>query len=159
MFDDKEPSGDMQTRVLLAFALSALVLVIFGPKPGQKPQPKQPAAVLSPSQASPSQASPSQAAPVPTPSSSAPASTPAASSQPASAKPMVVMQESRESDVTVESDLYEVHFSNRGAVVTGWILKNFTDKTGKLLDLVNPVAVGQVGWPLSVYTEDPDVRS
>src|SRR6266404_2582915 len=147
MFDDKEPSGDMQTRVLLAFALSALVLVVFGPKPGQKPQPKPPAAAISPSQATPAPTPATQIAP------------PSAPSQPATAKPMAVMQDSKESDVTVESDLYEAHFSNRGAVVTSWILKNFTDKTGKPLDLVNPVAVGQVGWPLSVYTEDADVRS
>ena len=41
MFDDKEPSVQMQMRVLLAFALSALVLLLFAPKTPPK-KPNQP---------------------------------------------------------------------------------------------------------------------
>src|SRR5438128_1086093 len=118
--DDKEPSTGMQTRVLLAFALSALVLVIFAPKTTRKPQP--PAA--------------SKTARVPASTPTAPGTQlPAAKSEPQAApstpgKAPASMQGDKESDVVVESDLYEVHLSNRGGVATSWVLKHYKDDTG-----------------------------
>ena len=42
--------------------------------------------------------------------------------------------------ITVDTDLYRVIFSNRGAVVTSWVLKHYTDEMGKPLQLINPLA-------------------
>ena len=163
MFDDKEPSSDMQTRVLIAFALSALVLVLFAPK-GQKPADKG-------DKKAPS-AQGQQVAQAPAP-AQGPASAPSA---PATAKPggtlspaqsppsqsppsQSVVQESNETEISIESDLYDVRFTNRGGVATSWVLTNFKDGLGKRLDVVNPIDVAQVGWPLSIYVDDAEARS
>ena len=59
-----------------------------------------------------------------------------------------------ESETIVENELYRIRFSNRGGQVTSWILKKYTDDTGKPLDLVNREAAPQHGYPLSLYTYD-----
>ena len=59
-----------------------------------------------------------------------------------------------ESETIVENELYRVQFSNRGAQVTSWILKKYTDEAGKPLDLVNPNAAPKFGYPLSLHTYD-----
>src|SRR5262249_43069377 len=50
---------------------------------------------------------------------------------------------------TVESDIYKIVFSNRGAVVRSWILKKYPDSNGKPLDLVNFAAPPEIGSPFS----------
>jgi len=53
-------------------------------------------------------------------------------------------------DFTVETDLYQVTFSNRGAVVKTWILKNYKDNQRRPVDLVNTRAIAKVPAPFSV---------
>jgi YidC/Oxa1 family membrane protein insertase len=151
MFDDKDPSSDMQRNILLAFALSALVLVLFSPKP----QPKKPATVAPPQTSNaPVNGTDGKNA------TNAPATTTAAPAKAAEVVPAIpVMQGITETDTPVESDLYEIHFSNRGAVAASWVLKGFKDSDDKQLDLVNPVAVAQVGWPLLLRTDDVDANN
>lgn len=60
-----------------------------------------------------------------------------------------------EDETILENDLYRIRFSNRGAQVTSWILKKYTNESGKPLDLVNSEAAPQHGYPLSLYTYDP----
>ena len=63
------------------------------------------------------------------------------------------MQAPAESTETIDTNLYHVVFSNKGAVVKSWILKKFRDSTGKHeLELVN-VAGSGVPLPFSVDTE------
>ncbi len=50
------------------------------------------------------------------------------------------VQASEQETLTVETDRYQVEFSNRGGMVLHWILKDYTDGEGNPLDLVNPGA-------------------
>ena len=70
-----------------------------------------------------------------------------------------VVQAIAESNTTVENELYKITFSNRGGQVTSWILKKYKDSYGKPLDLVHSDAAGTVGYPLSLYTYDPDLTA
>ncbi len=83
---------------------------------------------------------------------SAPAS--ASAVAPAAAPATPAVQASAESTTVVENELYRITFSNRGAQVTSWILKKFTDASGKPLDLVSQQAAKLFGDPLSLYTQD-----
>lgn len=103
-----------------------------------------------------SQSAPAASAPVvPSPSSSpvtAVEPAPVSTATPAAATPAV--QAAAESTTVVENELYRITFSNRGAQVTSWILKKFTDASGKPLDLINQQAAKLFGDPLSLYTQD-----
>src|SRR6266404_1069507 len=144
-----------QSRVLLAFALSALVLLFFAPK-AKKPEPAKNSAPQSQSaKQSPSAPPAPSAQPMVTPKQAAPATSAA---QTTSAAPATTVSASAETETVISSGLYEVHFTNRGAVATNWLLKNF-ESNGKELDLVNPLATAQTGWPFAIYSDDETVRS
>ena len=53
-------------------------------------------------------------------------------------EPVEKIQAAAEEIATVDTDAFHVEFSNRGAVVRKWILKNFKDGLGKPLDLTTP---------------------
>jgi YidC/Oxa1 family membrane protein insertase len=57
---------------------------------------------------------------------------------------------SKESIVTLDTDLYHIEFSNRGAVVRSWILKKYKDSNHKAVDLVNSAAAPVTGYPSSL---------
>ncbi len=59
----------------------------------------------------------------------------------------------KEANFVIETDLYKVVFSNRGAVVRDWTLKKYTDDNGKPLELVNTAAVAKVGYPFQLDFE------
>jgi YidC/Oxa1 family membrane protein insertase len=132
----------MEQRLLLVFALTFVVILLFQPllkkylsgPPAQaeKPQPAQMAE------------SPANVAPV----QSRPA-TPSASSK----------QASVETETVVENDLYRITFTNRGAQVKSWILKKYDDEAGQPLDLVNGAAAAKYGYPLSLWTYDDALRN
>ncbi len=75
-----------------------------------------------------------------------PAPTTAAAKSAAEAAPV---QASAEESVAVETDNYRVTFSNRGALVRSFILKNYKDHNGKPLELVNQKALAKVPAPFS----------
>jgi len=66
-----------------------------------------------------------------------------------------------EKTIVVESPLYRVEFSNRGAVVRSWKLKKYlTDqKPPRPLDLVNADAAKQLGWPFSLVLTDKQLEA
>jgi len=108
---------------------------------------------------------PAAAPSTPAATSQAPASpqgqtpTAASAAQPAAAANPVqpaapVVQASAETTIVVENELYRITFSNRGAQVTSWILKQYKDLDGKPLDLVHAQAAKLFGYPLSLYTYD-----
>ena len=68
---------------------------------------------------------------------------------------------SAEQMVTVESPLYHLELSNRGGVVRSWTLKKYFDdqKPPHPLDLVNPNAAEELGWPFSVALSDVQLES
>lgn len=114
----------------------------YGPQapaaPQHQPESGQPAAV-------PGSAS----------SSTAPAAAPTASAP----KPTEARQASAESETVIESDLYRVTFTNRGAQVKSWILKKFdNDAENGPLDLVNSTEAAKFGLPLSLWTYDENLK-
>jgi len=140
---NKEFSSEL--RILLAFAISFVILLISRPLLVREPPP-------APSVTESSPAANAQATPA-TPESSAPSpdnSTAAAPTQPTAGE--------TEEEITVEGDLYRVIFSTRGAVVKSWTLKNYRDQQGNPLELVNTAAAERYGAPLSVWVADEAVR-
>jgi YidC/Oxa1 family membrane protein insertase len=76
------------------------------------------------------------------------------------AAPQPTKQASSESQIVVENDVYKITFTNRGAQVKSWVLKKFTDDSGKKpLDLVNSAAAPKYGYPLSLWTYDEALRA
>jgi YidC/Oxa1 family membrane protein insertase len=71
----------------------------------------------------------------------------------------VTKQATSETETVIENDLYRITFTNRGAQVKSWILKKFDNEAQNgPLDLVNPIAAAQYGYPLSLWTYDQDLR-
>jgi YidC/Oxa1 family membrane protein insertase len=137
-----EPGSEK--RLLLIFLISFVFILLAQPLLKKYfPAPPAPQKIA--------QAEPTPPAPPTTkPTSSAPA---------APSAPAVTKQAAGETETVVESDLYRVTFTNRGAQVKSWILKKFDNdaETGKL-DLVNPTAAPQYGYPLSLWTYDEELR-
>ena len=134
----------MERRLLLVFALTFLVIIIFQPllkrylpqaPPAQPPAQNQ-----------------SQQVPA------ASAATPAAPAQPAASN-VAATQAAAEAGTIVENEFYRITFTNRGAQVKSWILKKFDDEHGKPLDLVNAAAAEKYGYPLSLWTYDEGLRN
>jgi YidC/Oxa1 family membrane protein insertase len=129
-----------EKRLLLAFALMFLVILIFQPilskyvRPPQptKPQPAAPASA----QAAPSMEQPAVAAP----------------------KPVSARQAEAEAQTVIDNGLYRITFTNRGAQATSWVLKKYSSDQGEPLDLVHPIAAAQHGYPLSLWTYDEGLR-
>src|SRR3954447_23085657 len=102
------PGGEisMERRMLLAFALVGLVLLLsqllFSPKAPQNTGPKQ----TKPATAEQAKA-PAQPPPPPSQASAAPVAAQA------------------EQSITVETKVYRIVFSNRGGVVRSWQLKDY----------------------------------
>ena len=88
-----------------------------------------------------------------------PAALSPASSTPAQAQDASAIQATAEQPLVFENELYRITFSNRGAQATSWILKKYKDDHGKPLDLVNQHAAKDYGYPLSLYSYDPGLRS
>ncbi|MGA9964080.1 MAG: membrane protein insertase YidC, partial [Terriglobales bacterium] len=136
-FQNPQQEPGMERRLLLVFALTFLVIVLFQPiikkylpQPSTPAQQTQSQAQTAPPAAAINQVQPAQPA--------VPALNPGATKQAAS-----------ESEPVVENDLYRITFTNRGAQVKSWILKKFTDDKEQPLDLVNKLAAEKYGYPLS----------
>jgi YidC/Oxa1 family membrane protein insertase len=141
----------MEQRLLLAFALMGIVLFAT---PYLFKTPAPPAAPKKSTTAAQAQTAPSPGAPAPPAASPAKADSTAKSksergaAQKAAASPKLAAE--TEQVYTIETDLYKVVLSNRGAVVQQWILKKYTDDNGKPLALVNDTAVPKVGYPFTL---------
>ncbi|MBI3896118.1 MAG: membrane protein insertase YidC [Acidobacteria bacterium] len=136
--EKKELSTEM--RVLLAFAISFLILILSQPllvRRSATPPPK-PLSESSPTQGQSQSSAEKQ---VVTP-----------SALPASPK-----QGESEEEITIEGDLYRVVFSTRGAVVKSWTLQRYRDQQNNPLELVNPDAT-QFGNPLSLWVAEEPLR-
>ncbi len=138
---NQQPGGER--NLLIIFALTFLLLIfgqsLFFKKSSQQQQPSQ-----AQQQATPP---PAQVA------SAAPAATPVATA----ATPQKIAQ--AETETVVENGLYRITFTNRGAQVKSWILKNYKDNKGQPLELVHQQAAAQYGFPLSLWTWDEGVRN
>jgi YidC/Oxa1 family membrane protein insertase len=117
----------------------------YVPPPTSTTQPSQPSQPLNP---------PAANAPPP---STAPATARAQKPQSTTTQSLA-KQATTESEVVVESDLYKITLSNRGAQAKSWILKKYKDDQGRPLDLVNSSAAPKIGYPLSLWTYDEALR-
>lgn len=142
-------SLDQEKRVIVAFALSFVMLILwrvfFVKEP--PPQPKKATAAATAATA------PGQ-----------PAAAPAVSSGPqakqaASRVALPVTQGNKAEDIVVENDLYRVTFSTQGAVVKSWVLKRYRDAKDNLLDTVDVAACQTLGFPMSVSVSDAALKT
>lgn len=137
----KPPKNEMesQMKMLIVFLGIGLLLylwqVVYNPvvPTQQKPEDAKQAQQQQQTPPAPS----ASAAPPPPPAAAA-----AANQQ---AQPQV--QASAEETITVDTDLYHVTLSNRGAVVKSWILKKYKDADEKPVELVNPSGSGRIPPP------------
>ena len=144
----------MERRLLLAFALTFLIIVVSQPLM-KKYGPKEP--TPAPVTQSASQAAQTVAAPVGSPQALASAS---ATNNPATnAASVVAKQASAESETVVENELYKIRFSNHGGLVKSWVLKKYDDDNGQPLELVNSTASEKYGFPLSLFTYDGNLQT
>ena len=131
----------MERRLLLVFALTFLVIILF--QPLLKKYLPQSAAPATETQTAPQPPAPPVAAAVPL------VPVPAAGGG---------KQASAEAEAVIENDLYRVTFTNRGGLVKSWILKTYFDEQGKPLELVSKAAE-KYGYPLSLWTYDETQRN
>ena len=130
----------METRLLLAFLLMGLVLFLtpyIYKAPPAPPKQNVPAAGK---QAPPQAEKKPDAIPV----------RPAAASQTIPGQ----IQDTAEREFTVDTDIYRIKFSNRGATVHSWVLKKYLDRSGKPLELVNQASFAKVPAPFSLSLKD-----
>jgi YidC/Oxa1 family membrane protein insertase len=164
-----EPKKEMshEYRTLLAVILCLAVLIgssyLTKPKPQPQPEPS-PAATTSTTPISPTPAAPAPTTQAPTAKNSAPApvasQTAGISSAPATTIPAHAAAAER--TIIVESGVYHVELSNKGAVAHKWILEKYTDESTppRALDLVHADAAAQFGgWPLAIVMDDPQFES
>ena len=137
----------MERRLLLVFALTFLVIVLF--QPILKKYLPQSTAPAPQTQGQP------QPAPATGPANQVQAAQPAPSMLNAGA----TKQAASESETVVENDLYRITFTNRGAQVKSWILKKYEDDKRQPLDLVNNFTAEKYGYPLSLWTYDESQRN
>jgi YidC/Oxa1 family membrane protein insertase len=118
----------MEVRLLIAFVLMGLVLLVsqYFVKPAPAPTATKAGAAKS--------AQPVTAAEV---------------EKPDAVIPSPQKQKTAEI-VPVDTDVYHVVFSNRGAVVLSWVLKNYHSGNGKPLELVYQPAKDRVPFPFSI---------
>lgn len=139
---------DQEKRVMLAFALSIIALLLF-----RTYFMKQPPAATK--KVTPEAATTQPVAPQ---GSKTPAvSTPAQATTAPVAIP--VLQGTTVEDVVVDSPLYRVTFSTQGALVKSWVLKKFRDENHQLLNTVNEAACESLGFPMSLDVSSPDVKA
>ena len=128
----------MERRVLLAIALSFIVLFAFQ-------------ALFVPPAPPPANATPPPVAP--STSLTGPTTTTAAPILPAPAPPPLV-GDTAEREIAVETQKVRAVFTNRGARLRHWILKEYKSDAGEPLDLIpENIPVG-LPWPFSLRLDD-----
>jgi YidC/Oxa1 family membrane protein insertase len=142
----------MEKRLVAAIVLSFLVLIgyqlLFKPKPQQPVQPETTATAPPP----PLKSTP--AVPALQPAPEAKPETPPA--QPQEIEPTGAQAEET---VVIDTPLYRAEWSNRGAVLKSWKLKNYLDAEKHELDLVSARSVDTGQYPFALRTEDPAVAT
>jgi YidC/Oxa1 family membrane protein insertase len=157
----QEPGSER--RLMLVFLLTFVVLMVFQPLLKKyMPTPAAPKKAETTEQTAPRSAAilpPSVSAPA-TSARSSHAGSSAFSSSSGKIATAANKQAASESETVIESDLYKVTFTNRGAQVKSWILKKFNnDAQNGPLDLVNSQAAQKYGYPLSLWTYDEALRN
>ena len=147
--------GDM--RSMMGFA-ALLLVVLLGYQYFFKPKPAPDSTAQTQSQAQ-SQAQASASSHAGTGQAGAGTTQAGVTSAPGAAASTPTVAAAMETDTTVENELYRIVFTNRGGQVKHWILKKYYDTAGQPLDMVQPQASAQFGFPVSLYTYEPTLTS
>src|SRR5580658_7262629 len=146
----------MERRLLVVFALTFLVIMLFqpllkkyGPQPPTKTESAAERGAGQPSAAVPTQNSAQNLA------QRTPDFVPKGIKVIRESAPL---QATSERETVIENDVYRIVFTNRGARVKSWVLKKYTDDKGGQLELVNTVAAEKYGYPLTLWTYDESLR-
>ena len=137
----------MNRDFLLAIALSFLVLLAsrYLLEPYLQPEPSEPTAVVE--------------APDPEP-EPPPAAVPPVPRERAAPGLTGTRKSLQEQVYSVETDLYKLSFSNRGAVVKEWVLKRYHDANGEPLNLIDSAPSPQAVFPMAVIVDSrPEVSA
>lgn len=135
------PGGDNRSFILL-MGLALVAVMAF--QWFRKPETTQPAQQVQQTQQAQQSASSGQAAAMS-------GTTPGVQSAAATA---AQVSASSETTTTIENEKVRITFTNKGAQVQHWILKDFKDSTGHPLDMVQEQAAARFGLPMSLYTYD-----
>jgi YidC/Oxa1 family membrane protein insertase len=130
----------MEARLGIAVVLMCAVLFVTPYFNRQAAPPPKPAAKAAAEKTPPA---PPPPAPTPNPVTAA-AATIAAS----------VAAEKELSLPPIETDLFRIEMTNRGALVKSWILKKYRDSNGKPLELVSAAGVAKTGYPFTIQIAD-----
>ncbi|HXW14909.1 MAG TPA: membrane protein insertase YidC [Terriglobia bacterium] len=138
---------DQEKRVMIAFALSIVMLILFRLYfvKEQPPEPKKAAQTAA-------------ATPATQPGTPATATTATPAVRPAPAV-LPVLRGAKPEDIVVENQVYRVTLSTQGAVVKSVVLKNYRDAKDELLDTVNAPACVSLGFPMSLVLTNPDLMA
>ena len=146
--------------MVIAFVLMGLILVVTPwayrklgitppPSADSKTSPIQTSSAKKPDPAASTASGTPMAPAAPSPAESASSEPPAEGAVTAAAA----------QDYTLDTDLYNVVFSNRGATVKSWTLKKFKDSAGHSLELVNQKGAEKAGYPFSLAFRDKQPSS
>ena len=158
-FKNPQQEPGMERKLLLVFALTFLVIMLFQPllkKYGPQPPARQENPQAVPNQAQVPSANSATSA---TQSSENAGGVRAPGRTNASAATQPIQQATAEAETVIENDVYRIVFTNRGGRVKSWVLKKYTDDKGGQLELVNSAAAEKYGYPLSLWTYDEGLRN
>ncbi len=139
------PNDNPGTEKNLLIAFLLMGVVIFGtqylmPQPEPAPVKKEAAPKAEPKPAEAVSAAPATAA------------------RPADAAGGEAVKGEKEQTFTIDTDLYRVVLSNKGAVVRSWVLKNYKDSQRQPLQLVHMPGTSKVGYPFSVQLNGEELK-
>ena len=156
-FNNPQQESGMERRLLIVFALTFLVIMLFQPLL-KKYGPQPPAKTASAEGAVQNQAQlPSESAgQVPAQAKISRAHGAAGVKAAATSAPE---QAASESETAIENEVYRIVFTNRGGRVKSWVLKKFSDDKGGALELVNAMAAEKLGYPLTLWSYDEGLRN
>ena len=140
---------DQEKRVMIAFALSIVMLILYRVYVVKEPPPE-------PKKAAPAAATMTPAARQPGAPKAATTAAPAAPPAPVA---LPVLQGTKPEDIVVENKVYRVTLSTQGAVLKSLVLKNYRDAKDQLLDTVNAPACESLGFPMSLNLPNPSLKA
>lgn len=152
---------NFESRLIIAFVLSVLLFVVVLPFLNKKTT-LPPLSVAQHQSSNPAPAPVAATPGAPPASTPAPAATPPAvpSSQRAAAKVAAVpkVAAAAETQVVVDTPVFHIVFSNRGASARAWVLTQYKDDSGKPLNFVDPTFSTKFGYPLAFWVADGTLR-
>jgi YidC/Oxa1 family membrane protein insertase len=137
---------DQEKRVMIAFGLSIVMLVLYRIYFVKEPPPQ-------PKTVAPAAAAATHAGQPEAPK----ATTTAAPAAPRARAALPVTQGAKAEEIVVENKLYRVTFSTVGAVVRSWVIKGYPKD--EQIDTVNSRACETLGFPLSLNLADAALNS